>query len=54
MNKFLKEFANNLGLRVDLLASAMLRDAEGFSCNQENSVPFVYLGNNCIKSSISR
>ena len=46
--------ANNLGLRVDLLASAMLRDAEGFNFDQENSVPFVYLGNNCIKSSISK
>ena len=55
-NSFLHRFcdANNLGLRVDLLASAMLRDAEGFNCDQENSVPFVYLGNNCIKSSISK
>ena len=55
-NSFLHRFcdANNLGLRVDLLASAMLRDAEGFNCNQENCVPFVYLGNNCIKSSISK
>ena len=55
-SSFLHRFfdSNNLGLRVNLLASAMIRDAEGFDQNKEYSSPFVYIGNKCIKSSISK
>tara|TARA_Y100001970_G_C14078916_1_gene773580 strand:+ start:278 stop:1006 length:729 start_codon:yes stop_codon:yes gene_type:complete len=50
----LQRFFNttNLGLPVDLLASAMIRDAESLSLGQEITEPFVYSGNSCIKSSI--
>ena len=48
----LQRFFNrsNLGLPVKTLAGALKRDAEAISGESRN--PIVYLGNNCIKSSI--
>ena len=42
--------STNIALKVDVLASAMIRDGE---CNQtkKDSQPFVYIGNRCIKVS---
>ena len=40
------------GLNVDILASAMIRDAESSVVGSQKEIPIVYLGNDCIKSSI--
>ena len=44
--------STNLGLPVDFLASAMIRDSESISQDTEIYEPVVYTGNGCIKSSI--
>ena len=41
-----------LGLQVDILASAMIRDAECKHDISDKEFPFVYVGNDCIKASI--
>ena len=51
-NSFIQRFFNNsnLGLPVKSLASAIKRDAESVTSNDNNI--FIYTGNKCIKSSI--
>ena len=44
--------SRGFGLRVDILASAMIRDAESSKVTSEKESPIVYLGNDCIKDSI--
>ncbi len=45
--------SNNFGLPVSLLASAMIRDAESISQDSDIKDQVIYIGNACIKSSIS-
>ena len=51
----LQQFFNNscLGLPVNSLASAMKRDAESIQTQASKTEPIVYIGNKCIKSSIT-
>lgn len=51
----LQQFFNNsfLGLPVSLLASAMKRDAESIQTQTSKTESIIYVGNKCIKSSIS-
>lgn len=42
----------NLGLRVDTLAAAMIRDAESTPVSSDLETPIVYSGNTCIKESV--
>jgi len=53
-NSSLQRFfsSTNLGLPVNILASAMIRDSESISQDTEIYEPVVYTGNGCIKSSI--
>ena len=53
-NSSLQRFlsSTNLGLPVNILASAMIRDSESISQDTETDEPLVYTGNGCIKSSI--
>ena len=44
--------STSLGLPVDFLASAMIRDSESITKDTKINEPFVYTGNGCIKSSI--
>ena len=41
-----------LGLRVDVLAMAMMRDAEKSMCNSINNSKKIYIGNQSIKNSL--
>ena len=45
--------SKGFGLKVDLLASAMIRDAECKNEKSDKEYPVVYIGNECIKISIS-
>ena len=51
----LQQFFNysNMGLPVSLLASAIKRDSEAVLEQSNKTEPIVYIGNNCIKSSIT-
>ena len=51
----LQQFFNdsNMGLPVSLLASAMKRDSEAILEQSNKTESIVYVGNNCIKSSIT-
>ena len=51
----LQQFFNdsNMGLPVSLLASAMKRDSEAILEQSNKTESIVYIGNNCIKSSIT-
>ena len=51
----LQQFFNdsNMGLPVSLLASAMKRDSEAIMEQSNKTESIVYIGNNCIKSSIT-
>ena len=53
-NSSLQRFfsSTNLGLPVNILASAMIRDSESINKNTKTDEPLVYTGNGCIKSSI--
>ena len=44
--------SSNLGLRVNTLAKAMLRDAESSRIVNDVELPVLYVGNSCIKNSI--
>ena len=54
-NSSLQQFFNdsNMGLPVSLLASAMKRDSEAILEQSNKTESIVYIGNNCIKSSIT-
>ena len=45
--------SKDLGLRVDTLAMAMMRDAEKSMCNPINDSPKIYIGNQSIKDSLN-
>lgn len=51
LQQFFKD--KNLGLPVHLLADAMKRDSDSINAQTKTKEPYAYIGNKCIKSTIS-
>ena len=51
LQQFFKD--KNLGLPVHLLADAMKRDSDSINAQTKKKEPYAYIGNKCIKSTIS-